>query len=142
MPFISVTRLRIRRWWFLPQFIVAALRIARQASASEGNLHAAVLRDNNRTFWTATSWTSEAEMRAFMIAGPHGPNMRKLLNWCDEASVAHWTQDGDALPAWDEVHRRLTKEGRPSRVKHPTTAHRTLQFPAPATTHGAQGRLK
>ena len=142
MPVISITRLRIRHWWFLPQFFVAALRSARQATAAEGSLHAALLRDAHLAFWTATSWTSEAAMRAFMRAEPHGPVMRKLLHWCDEASLVHWTQDSEELPSWEEAHRRLTSEGRPSKVNDPTEAHNSLNFPAPAARAGARTRLK
>ena len=142
MPLISITRLRIRRWWFLPRFVLDSLRSAKQASRADGNLHVALLRDKRLTFWTATSWTSEAAMKAFMHAAPHGPVMRKLLDWCDEASLVHWTQEAADLPAWDEAHRRLLRDGRPSKVNHPTPASRTLQFPAPTMSASARTRLK
>jgi Domain of unknown function (DUF3291) len=142
MPLISITRLRVRRWWFLPQFFIEALRSAKQAASSDGNLHAALLRDRHLTFWTSTSWTSESAMKAFMHAAPHGPAMRKLLDWCDEASVVHWTQDNGELPAWDEAHRRLEREGRVSKVRHPSPAHASLRFPAPTTKPSAHSRLK
>jgi hypothetical protein len=142
MPVISITRLRVRRWWFLPGFFLASFRSAKQAATAEGNLHVALLRDRRLTFWTATSWTSEAAMKAFMHATPHGPIMRKLLHWCDEASLAHWTQDGAELPPWDEAHRRLEKDGRPSKVHHPSAAHAAHRFPAPTTRPSAQSRLK
>ena len=131
MALISITRLRIRRWWYLPRFILESLRSAKQAGAAEGNLHVALLRDRHLTFWTATSWTNEAAMKAFMHATPHGPVMRKLLDWCDEASLVHWTQDSDTLPSWEEAHRRLQQQGRPSKVRYPTPAHTAMQFPAP-----------
>jgi Domain of unknown function (DUF3291) len=140
MPVISITRLRLRRWWFLPPFFVDAQRSSKQAAAAEGNLHVALLRDRRLTFWTATSWTSEAALKAFMHARPHGPAMRKLLDWCDEASVVHWTQDTGDLPPWDEAHRRLQQDGRPSKVHHPTAAHTAHRFPAPAAT--PRSRLK
>src|SRR4051812_19235423 len=123
MPVISITRLRVRRWWFLPPFFLASFRSAKQAAAADGNLHVALLRDRHLTFWTATSWTSEAAIKAFMHAAPHGPIMRKLLDWCDEASLVHWTQDAADLAPWDEAHRRLEKDGRPSKVNHPSPAH-------------------
>ena len=142
MPLISITRLRVRRWWLLPQFFIEALRSAKQARSADGSLHVALLRDEHRTFWTATSWTSEAAMKAFMHAKPHGPAMRKLLDWCDEASLVHWTQDAADLPPWPEAHRRLLSQGRPSKVNHPTDAHKSLQFPLPTTSASAQSRLK
>jgi hypothetical protein len=142
MPVISVTRLRIRRWWFLPPFFLASYRSAQQAAAAEGNLHVALLRDHNRTFWTATSWTSEAAIKAFMHAAPHGPIMRKLLGWCDEASLVHWTQEAGDLPSWDEAHRRLQQDGRPSKVHQPSAAHATRTFPPPTSSTTAHTRLK
>lgn len=142
MPLISITRLRVRRWWFLPQFFIEALRSAKQAAAAEGNLHAALLRDRHSTFWTSTSWTSEAAMKAFMHATPHGPAMRKLMDWCDEASLVHWTQDTGDLPSWEEAHRRLEHDGRASKVRYPSPAHVGLKFPAPTTKRSAHSRLK
>jgi len=142
MPVVSITRLRVRRWWYLPQFFFAALRTAKQAAAADGSFHAALLRDAHRTFWTATSWRDEAAMKAFMHAAPHGPVMRKLLDWCDEASLVHWTQEAADLPGWPEAHLRLMSQGRPSKVKHPTDAHKSLKFPAPTASASARARLK
>ena len=131
MAVISVTRLRVRLWRLLPLFFVAAVRIGQQARHAEGNLGVKLLRDRRNTFWTCTCWESEVAMRAFMLAEPHGPTMRKLLNWCDEAALVHWSQDGTALPSWEEAHMRLQREGRPSKVLHPTSAHTAHEIAAP-----------
>jgi Domain of unknown function (DUF3291) len=133
MPMISITRLRLRSWIYLPRFFIEAMRSNRQASAAEGNLGVRLLPDKRNTFWTATSWSSEAAMRAFVIAAPHGPVMRKLMHWCDEASVVHWEQPDATLPSWEEAHRRLEKEGRLSKVNHPSPAHLAHKYPAPAS---------
>src|SRR4051812_37637056 len=99
MPVVSITRLRVRAWRYLPQFALQTFRIAFQAAKADGVLKVSLLRDGN-TYWTNTSWTSDATMKAFMHAAPHGPTMRKLLDWCDEAALVHWTQDGPELPSW------------------------------------------
>ena len=130
MPTISITRLRVRAWRFLPGFFLSVMRIGRQARSAQGNLAARILGDKHRAYWTATAWESETAMRAFMLAEPHGPVMRKLLDWCDEAALVHWTQESAELPSWTEAHRRLLTEGRPSKVNHPTAAH-TAHTPAP-----------
>ena len=131
MPFLSITRLRVRSRRFLPGFFVYAIRSARQAARAEGNLAIKLLRDRRNTFWTATLWDSEAAMKRFMTAGVHGRAMRKLLHWCNEAALVHWTQESAVLPSWPEAHARLEAEGRPSKVNHPSPNHLAHKFPEP-----------
>ena len=142
MPVVSVTRLRVRSWRFLPAYFLLAVRSARQAQRSKGNLSVRVLRDRQCTFWTTTSWESEGSMKAFMLAEPHRTAMRKLLEWCDEAALVHWTQPDSELPEWAEAHRRLVQEGRPSKVNHPSPAHASYAIPAPADAAKREVRLK
>ncbi len=70
-------------------------------------------------------------MRVFMRGQPHRRAMGKLANWCDEASVAHWTQASVDPVSWQEAWRRMRAEGRPSVVDHPTLAHANFQIAAP-----------
>lgn len=142
MPLVSITRLRVRSWRFLPMFFFYALRSTRQASRSVGNLATRLLRDRLHTFWTATLWTSEVEMKQFMLAGAHGHAMRKLLHWCDEAALVHWTQENAALPSWLEDHARLQTEGRPSKVNHPSATHIAHRFPDPYVGPGSEVNFK
>ena len=142
MPMISITRLRVRSWIYLPAFFLQALRINKQAAAAEGNLAVRLLRDHANTFWTATSWSSQASMKAFVIAKPHGPVMRKLMNWCDEASLVHWEQAEAGLPTWPEAHRRLEQEGRLSKVNFPSPAHAAHKYPAPTASPAGERRVK
>lgn len=131
MPLVSITRLRLRSWRFLPIFAWYALRSARQASRAEGHLAVKVLREPKNTFWTGTLWTGEAAMKKFMTSGVHGKAMRKLATWCDEAAVVHWTQESPALPSWPEAYQRLQKDGRRSKVNHPSAGHLAHEFPPP-----------
>jgi hypothetical protein len=142
MPVVSITRLRVRSWRYLPSFFIRTLLVARQAARAEGNLKVTLLKDDRNTYWTSTSWSSQAAVKAFMHAAPHGPAMRRLLDWCDEASLVHWTQDGPDLPAWDEAHRRLESEGRPSKVHHPSAAHAAHKFPPPVVRRTNELRFK
>jgi len=136
MVLVSITRLRLRAWRFLPMFAWYAIRSARQASRAEGNLAARLLRERRNTFWTATSWTGEGAMKKFMVSGSHGKAMRKLAQWCDEAAVAHWNQESSELPTWLEAYARLHKEGRRSKVNHPSEGHVAYQFPEPRVGSG------
>jgi quinol monooxygenase YgiN len=131
MPFVSITRLRLRSWRFLPGQLWHALRSSRHAKAAPGNLAVRLLREPNNTFWTCSVWSDEAAMRTFMLSGAHRKAMPRLIEWCDKASVAHWQQDTAEPPAWHEAHRRMQAEGRPSKVRHPSEAHQRFDIPAP-----------
>jgi hypothetical protein len=131
MPLVSVTRLRVRALRFVPPFMVYALRSSQQARRSAGFLGGALLRDNWKAFWTLTVWTDAKAMEAYRIAGIHRAAMAKLLNWCDEAALTHWTQDSRDVPAWQEAYRRMVAEGRASKVNHPSPAQRAFQILEP-----------
>lgn len=131
MPVVSITRLRIRRWRYLLPFLVYTTRAIRQAKTAEGNLGVWLLRDAQNTFWTRTVWTTEAAMKGFMLAGPHRKAMPRLLEWCDEASVARWEAEAGEPLDWRDVHRRMQAEGRRSKVRHPSVAHEKFEIPAP-----------
>lgn len=134
MPLVSITRLRVRSLRYLPAFLINALRSAQQAKAASGNLVVSLLSDARFTFWTRTMWNDEQSMRAFMIAGAHRSVMPRLLEWCDEASVVHWLQDSLEPPSWQEAHQRLQKEGRCSKVNHPSDAQLRFVISPPKTT--------
>ncbi len=132
MPVISVTRLRVRSWRYFLPFIVFAVRSSRQAKTAQGNLGVSLLRDANLAFWTCTVWSSEETMKSFMLSGPHRQAMPRLLEWCDEAALVHWTQPETQTPDWQEAHRRLQAEGRRSKVRHPSPAQEKYEIPKPA----------
>ena len=142
MPLISITRLRVRSWRYLPAFLIAALRSALQARRVRGNLAVSVLKEARNTFWTRSLWTDEAAMKNFMVSGAHRTIMPHLLEWCDEASVAHWTQDSAQQPTWEEVYQRMRRDGRVSKVNHPSEAHRRFEIPAPKVRRNGELRFK
>jgi hypothetical protein len=131
MPFVSITRLRVRSWRYLPGFLWRTFLSARQARAAAGNLGVALLNDANRAFWTRTVWTDQAAMRAFMMAGAHRTTMPRILEWCDEAALVDWPQDTAEPPTWPEAHQHLLQHGRRSRVNHPSQAQARFEIPAP-----------
>lgn len=70
-------------------------------------------------------------MKAFRGSGAHAGVMPHLVNWCDEAAYAHWIEADGTLPGWTESYERLLKDGRLSRVAHPTADHTARRFAAP-----------
>jgi hypothetical protein len=111
MVLMSVTRLRVRSFIFLPQFLWNTFKSMRQVERSPGFLGGRLLVNAKNVFWTMTAWKDEAAMNPYRIGGAHRRAMPKLLNWCNEAAVAHWTQESSEIPFWHEVPVRMAKEG-------------------------------
>jgi hypothetical protein len=116
MLFLSLTRLRIRSVRYLPLFALYTTRSLRQAKRAPGFHSGKLLPDRNWVFWTMTAWRDMDAMRRFITSGAHKSAMPHLLDWCDEASVAHWEQEGLSLPSWDEADQRMRELGRSSKV--------------------------
>lgn len=123
MAFVSITRLRLRSLRYLPAFMRDALITAQQAKKAPGNLRVRLRKTQGLTFWTLTVWQNESAMAAYRVSGPHKKAMPKLQQWCDEASVANWSQDTDVLPGWKEIKARMLSGGHLSRLTYPSRMH-------------------
>lgn len=128
---ISVTRLHVRSARYLLPFFRQVLDISRQARGAPGFLGGKLLYQPGATFWTMTIWTDEPAMRTFQTAEAHGAAMPNLLEWCNEASVAHWVQPGIHPSDWRMAHQRMVGGGRLSKVHHPSPAQLTGQIARP-----------
>jgi len=132
MPIVSVTRLRLRSVRFLPLFYIHAHRIIAQIRKAEGQLAGAVKREGDLAYWTVTIWRDEIAMQAFAASGAHRSAMPHLQDWCSEAGMVRWVQQGADLPDWAEAARRLREEGRASNLRYPGPDHAGLTYPAPS----------
>jgi hypothetical protein len=119
---VSVTRLHLRSKWYWLPFAIRSMRGAMQARRSGGFRGGALGNDEQGGNWTITQWADAAAMRAFRNAGAHMTAMPKLLDWCDEASFAHYECDDDELPTPSVAYQRLAA-GRISKVNHPSAQH-------------------
>ena len=120
MPVVSVTRLHLRSLRFVPSFLVYTVRASLQVRRAPGYLGGWGSNEWPFGFWTATTWSDLAALRAFRNGEPHLTAMRKLLHWCDEASFTHWVQDRRDVPTPAEAYRRLAEAGSVSKVAHPS----------------------
>src|SRR3954447_4471528 len=121
MPFVSVTRLRVRGWPYMLQFLWHTVASQRQVKRSAGFLRGTLSSAQGRVFWTATVWADEASMKRFRDTGGHKKAMPRLLDICDQASLAHWTQDSDTVPAAATMLGRMQAIGRTSKFRNPTS---------------------
>ena len=81
-------------------------------------------------------------MKAFMLAGAHRGVMQKLLNWCDEAALVHWTQDSALPPEWPEAREKMQATGRTSKVNHPSDDHQAFRIPELRVPISGETKLK
>src|SRR5580693_2360513 len=138
MPLISVTRLRVRSFRYLPGFLWDTFQSVRQVQRSSGFLGSRLLVNAPYVFWTMTAWQDEVAMNAYRTGGAHRQAMPKLLNWCDEAAVVHWTQESPEIPLWQQAQQHMSEKGRLSKVNHPSATQAAQQIPAPQPSRVAQ----
>jgi hypothetical protein len=131
MYFISVTRLRVRSFIFLPQFFYENEASIKAVKKIDGFIAGKELIDRSLTFWTVTLWKSDQAMKIFRNNNPHKRVMRKLPHWCDEAAYVHWLTDLPAIPDWDAIHKKLLAEGKTTKVKYPSAQQAGMNYTAP-----------
>jgi quinol monooxygenase YgiN len=130
MPFVSVTRLRVKSILYLIPFMRANEASVKELKNSKGLLMGRELVDKQLTFWTITMWEDEASMKEFRNSSSHRNAMQKLPKWCNEASYHHWIQEDMNFPDWKTVSEKLFTEGKLSKVRTPSKSQTTNQFPS------------
>ena len=131
MAIVSITRFRLRSVRFVPLFYIHAHRIIAQVRKAEGLVAGAVRREGDLAYWTVTVWRDVIAMQAFSASGAHRSAMPHLQDWCSEAAMVRWLQDGSDLPDWAQAAHRLQHEGRASTLRHPGPRHAGHAYPAP-----------
>ena len=129
MPFVSVTRLRVKSILYLIPFMRANEASAQELKLSRGLLKGKELIDKKLTFWTITLWEDEESMRGFRSSLSHRNAMQHLPKWCNEASYHHWVQEENEFPEWKTVSDKLFIEGKLIKVRNPSKAQLANQFP-------------
>lgn len=130
MPFVSVTRLRVKSILYLIPFMRANEASIKELKQSKGLLKGKELIDKKLTFWTITIWENDASMKLFRGSASHRKAMQQLPKWCNEASYHHWIQEDNEFPSWKTISEKLYAEGNLSKVKNPSKAQATNQFPS------------
>ena len=130
MPFVSITRLRVKSIFFLIPFMRANEASVKDLKESRGLLKGKELIDKKLTFWTITIWENEESMKGFRGSSSHRNAMQQLPKWCNEASYHHWVQEHDEFPSWSTISEKLFSEGRLSKVRNPSKAQVENRFPS------------
>jgi heme-degrading monooxygenase HmoA len=101
----------------------------KELKSSSGLLMGKELIDKKLTFWTITLWEDEESMKRFRGSLSHRNAMQNLPKWCSEASYHHWVQEENECPNWTTISDKLYSEGKLSKVRNPSNAQITNQFP-------------
>ncbi len=141
MPFVSVTRLRVKSIFFLLPFMRANEASVKELKFSKGLLKGKELIDKKLTFWTITLWEDEASMKELRSSSSHRIAMQHLPKWCNEASYHHWVQEQNEFPEWNTISEKLFSEGKLSKVRNPSKAQVENKFP-PIRWTKTERRLK
>jgi antibiotic biosynthesis monooxygenase len=77
-----------------------------QARRAEGIVHTSVHREDPRTFWNMTVWTSSEAMLAYRNSGSHLRIMRISETLASRIEFRHW--QAELVPSWYAAMQRLT----------------------------------
>ena len=105
MMHVSVGRIRLKagdnRLWFLWHGTFAFI----QAKLADGIVKASVYREDGRTFWSLSAWTSCDAIAAYRNSGPHLRVMKISREKEARVDFIHWTSD--TVPTWEFARERL-----------------------------------
>ena len=105
---ISITGLKLKKFWYFPVFLRYAIPSHRQAENSPGCLMAEAKRIDG-VFHTLTIWRSKKEMREFASRGVHKQAVRAFSKYFTGHILGY---EANEVPNWEEAHRRCLDEGR------------------------------
>lgn len=103
--FISYTRLELKSYWKIFQFLSASNKAKKQAETSTGNQHVALYNEGFRYFLTLSAWSTKEDMLRFMGSGAHAEAMKRSKDYAK--SVVTINFELDHIPDWKEAKTRL-----------------------------------
>ncbi len=106
--YVSITGLRVRRFWHVPTFWRHAVASMTQARQADGCLGAAA-KTINGVHHTRSIWRDRQDMLAFLGTGAHLDAMKLFSRIATGKTLGLETAD---IPDWDEVHRLWKTQGR------------------------------
>lgn len=103
---VSVGRIRLKPDTNRLRFLWHGTLAYFQARRAEGNVHSAVYRQDTRTFWSMSVWTSSDAMMAYRNSGSHLRVMKVSEALATQIEFRHW--QADSVPDWPAAMERLT----------------------------------
>lgn len=107
MQYISITGLKLKRFWHAPRFWFHAVRSMVQAKQAPGNVLAKA-KTINGVHHTLSVWQSREAMQVFIRRGAHLKAMRQFSSMATGKTFGFESND---IPAWHEVHQLWQDKG-------------------------------
>ncbi|MDJ0626615.1 MAG: hypothetical protein QNJ44_00030 [Rhodobacter sp.] len=105
--YVSITGLRVRRFWHLPTFWRHAVALMAQAQRADGCLGASA-KTIHGVHHTRSVWRDRDDMLAFLGKGEHLDAMKVFHRIATGKTLGF---EATSIPDWDEVHRLWTTDG-------------------------------
>ncbi|MDJ1008241.1 MAG: hypothetical protein QNJ13_10505 [Paracoccaceae bacterium] len=106
--YISVTGLRLKRFWHAPRFWRLAVRAMAEAKSAPGNLRASA-RSVRGVHHTLSVWEGEDAMRAYLRSPEHARAMRAFAQIATGRTLGY---HADTAPDWAEALSRWKADAR------------------------------
>ena len=106
--YVSITGLRVRRFWHVPMFWRHAIASMAQARKADGCLGASA-KTINGIHHTRSIWRDREDMLAFLGNGAHLEAMKLFPRIAKGKTLGF---EATEVPDWDEVHRLWRTQGR------------------------------
>lgn len=130
MPFLAITRLKLKSVRQVPAFLRANEPSFQQAMASEGFMGGKALLDFSASAWTQTLWRDADCIRRFYLQGEHRQLMIQLNEFACEASTCSMEFAESRLPSWWQASRILQAKAHYSQaLKTPSPHHQRQHIP-------------
>lgn len=109
MMFVTVTSIRLKKWWHFFRLSYYGMLITRQLKKEKG-----FLRMKNTGFgllhYTLSAWESEEDLKRFYKLGAHLDAMKKSAKIASETKT--FTYQTDKFPEWKEAKKLLSENGK------------------------------
>jgi hypothetical protein len=106
--YVSITGLKLKRWWHFFRFMSLTIPATRQARRSAGNISVELTKSNG-VYHTLTVWHREEDMRNFLYEGAHLRAVRAFGDIADGKTFGFETTEP---PAMNDVHSLWLEHGR------------------------------
>ncbi|MEL7542577.1 MAG: DUF3291 domain-containing protein [Pseudomonadota bacterium] len=97
--YVSITGLRLKRWWHVVPFWRYAGPCFLAASNAPGNLKV-MAKTSEGVRHTVTVWESREAMQAFVFTGVHADAIAAFNTF---ATGKTWGYETDTIPTWEEA---------------------------------------